>query len=87
MNHCRGGIATDQFDMLTSLVDWVEKGQAPEAIVATARGAGNPVGVNPELPAGWAADRSRPLCPYPQVARYDGKGDMEKASSFSCQRP
>ncbi len=87
MNHCRGGIAADQFDMLTSLVDWVEKGQAPEAIVATARGAGNPAGVNPELPAGWAADRSRPLCPYPQVARYDGKGDMEKASSFSCKRP
>ena len=87
MNHCRGGMATDQFDMLTSLVNWVEKGEVPEAIVATARGAGNPAGVNPELPAGWAADRSRPLCPYPQIARYDGKGDMEKASSFSCKRP
>lgn len=87
MNHCRGGPAADQFDMLTSLVDWVEQGKAPEAIVATARGAGNPMGANPELPAGWAADRSRPLCPYPQIARYDGKGDIEKASSFTCKRP
>jgi pimeloyl-ACP methyl ester carboxylesterase len=87
MNHCRGGPSTDQFDMLTSLVNWVEKGEAPEAIVATARGAGNPAGVNPELPADWAADRSRPLCPYPLIARYDGKGDIEKAASFSCKRP
>jgi Tannase and feruloyl esterase len=87
MNHCNGGPATDQFDMLTALVDWVEKGNAPEAVVASARGVGNAGGVNRELPAGWAPDRTRPLCPYPQVATYDGKGDIERATSFSCKRP
>ncbi|WP_342128511.1 tannase/feruloyl esterase family alpha/beta hydrolase [Hydrogenophaga sp. OTU3427] len=85
MGHCSGGPATDQFDMLTPLVNWVEKGQAPAAITASARGAGNAGGVNSDLPAGWAADRSRPLCPYPQVARYKGTGSLELASSFSCQ--
>ena len=87
MNHCSRGPATDQFDMLSALVDWVEKGQAPDRIIATARGAGNPGGVNAELPAGWAPDRTRPLCPYPQVAIHDGKGDIERASSFSCKQP
>jgi hypothetical protein len=85
MNHCSGGPATDQFDMLTPLVNWVEKGQAPEDIVASARGAGNPGGVNSDLPAGWAADRTRPLCTYPKVARYKGSGSLEVASSFVCQ--
>ncbi|MEY2687609.1 MAG: hypothetical protein RL375_1807, partial [Pseudomonadota bacterium] len=68
MNHCRAGPATDQFDLLGPLVDWVEQGQAPTAVPARVRGAGSLV-ANNELPAGWAADRSRPLCPWPQVAR------------------
>lgn len=85
MNHCSGGPATDQFDMLTPLVAWVEQGVAPEAIVATARGAGNAAGVNADLPTGWSPTRTRPLCPYPQVARYKGTGDKELAASFSCQ--
>jgi feruloyl esterase len=84
MNHCSGGPATDQFDMLTPLVAWVEQGQAPAPIVATARGTGNAAGVNADLPAGWAANRTRPLCPYPKVARYTS-GDKELAASFSCQ--
>ena len=84
MNHGSGGIATDQFDALAALVDWVEFGVAPDRIVATARGAGNPGGENPELPAEWAPDRTRPLCPYPAVARYDGSGDPERAESFTC---
>jgi pimeloyl-ACP methyl ester carboxylesterase len=83
MGHSRGGPATDQFDALTALVNWVEKGQAPDSITATARGAGNPGGVNAELPADWSANRTRPLCPYPQVARYRS-GDKEQASSFAC---
>lgn len=83
MGHSRGGPATDQFDALTALVNWVEKGQAPDRIVATARGAGNPGGVNTELPADWSANRSRPLCPHPAIARYAG-GDIEQASSFVC---
>ena len=85
MNHCSGGPSTDQFDMLTPLVNWVEKGQAPEGLVASARGAGNAAGANPNVPATWAANRTRPLCAYPQVARYNGTGDINSASSFSCK--
>jgi feruloyl esterase len=84
MNHCRGGTATDQFDMLPALVAWVEQGVAPDRVVAQARGAGNAV-PNTELPAGWAANRTRPLCPFPQVARYRGQGDPERAESFDCR--
>jgi hypothetical protein len=55
------------------------------SMVATARGAGNAGGVNAELPAAWAANRTRPLCPYPSVALYKGSGDVESASSFECR--
>lgn len=85
MGHVRGGPATDQFDGLTALVDWVEGGKAPERLTATARGAGNPGGVNPEVPANWSPDRSRPLCVYPLIAQYR-KGDPEDAGSFACKR-
>ncbi|MES2942512.1 MAG: tannase/feruloyl esterase family alpha/beta hydrolase [Pseudomonadota bacterium] len=85
MGHCSGGPATDQFDMLTPLVNWVEKGTAPADIVASARGKGNAGGVNADLPGSWAADRSRPLCAYPKLARYNGSGSLESASSFSCK--
>lgn len=78
MNHCRGGPATDQFDAVSAIVRWVEHGEAPDRIVARARAA------NTDLPANWARDRSRPLCPYPQVARYTS-GDPERAESFRCQ--
>ena len=53
--------------------------------MAGARGAGNSGGVNNELPIGWSATRTRPLCPYPQVARYQS-GDPEVADSFVCAR-
>lgn len=85
MGHCSGGPATDQFDALSALVAWVEQGNAPDQIVASARGAGNPGGANGDLPAAWSATRTRPLCPYPKVARYNGSGDIESASSFSCR--
>ena len=84
MGHCAGGPSTDQFDMIAPLVDWVEKGVAPQAIIASARGAGNPAGVNMELPPDWSANRTRPLCVYPQVAKYKGSGSQEDAASFSC---
>jgi pimeloyl-ACP methyl ester carboxylesterase len=87
MGHCAGGPATDQADFLGPLVAWVEQGQAPAHIVATARGAGNPGGVNPDVPADWSPQRTRPLCPYPSVARYEGQGDVELASSWSCRGP
>jgi feruloyl esterase len=83
MGHSRGGPATDQFDALSALVQWVEHGVAPDRIHATARGAGNRGGVNTELPADWPANRSRPLCVYPKVARYKS-GDPELATSFVC---
>lgn len=73
MNHCGGGPATDQFDAFTALVDWVEKNAAPDRIVATA-GAASP----------WPG-RTRPLCPYPQQARYAGTGSIEEAASFVCR--
>jgi hypothetical protein len=84
MNHCSGGPATDQFDMLAPLVAWVEQGKAPESVTAKARGAGANV-VNAELPASWSANRTRPLCVYPKVARYNRTGDVESAGSFSCR--
>src|SRR5579864_301007 len=73
MNHCGGGPATDQFDAFTALTNWVEKGSAPDRIVATA-------GQNSPWP-GW----TRPLCSYPQQARYKGSGSTEDASNFVCQ--
>ncbi|RUP31096.1 MAG: tannase/feruloyl esterase family alpha/beta hydrolase [Curvibacter sp.] len=84
MGHSRGGPATDQYDAVTALIDWVEAGKAPERLTAVARGAGNAGGVNTELPAGWSATRSRPLCPYPLVARYQS-GNPEVAESFACK--
>jgi feruloyl esterase len=85
MNHCAGGPATDQFDLLTALVNWVEAGIAPDSVTASARGTGNAGGANPELPAGWSATRTRPLCAYPQVATYKGTGSLESADSFACR--
>jgi hypothetical protein len=85
MAHCSGGPATDQFDMLTPLVLWVERGVAPDNVVAFARGAGNPGGANTEVPSTWAANRSSPLCPFPQVARYRCTGSVEEAASLVCQ--
>jgi Tannase and feruloyl esterase len=85
MAHCTGGLSTDQFDLLSPLVKWVEQGEAPQAVVAMARGAGNAGGVNAELPADWSANRSRPLCAHPTVATYKGSGSMEDASSFACR--
>lgn len=69
--------------MLTALVNWVEQGQAPERVIASARGPGA-LAVNPEVPADWSPSRTRPLCPYPQVAVYTG-GDKESAASFACR--
>ncbi|NMC94988.1 MAG: tannase/feruloyl esterase family alpha/beta hydrolase [Syntrophorhabdus sp.] len=86
MNHCSGGPACDQFNMLDTLVKWVEKGQAPKSIVATARGTGANV-VNAEVPASWAPNRTRLLCPYPAVAKYRGRGSIEDAKRFKCVIP
>jgi hypothetical protein len=70
MAHCGGGPSLDHFDMLTALVNWVEKGTAPEAIVATGKA----------FPG-----RSRPLCAYPKHAQYKGSGDTQDAKNFTCE--
>ncbi|CAN5763655.1 tannase/feruloyl esterase family alpha/beta hydrolase [soil metagenome] len=75
MNHGSGGPATDRFDMLTALEAWVERGQAPASILATATSPGY----------FGAASRTRPLCPYPQYAHYNGSGDINEASNFACR--
>ncbi len=75
MNHCAGGVATDRFDMLTPLEDWVERGVAPASVPAEASNPGY-FGV---------ASRTRPLCPYPQYAHYNNSGDINVASNFSCR--
>ncbi len=80
MTHCSDGLALDKFDALTALVDWVEKGKAPDRIIATA----DPT--NKELPASWSPNRARPLCPWPKYAKYAG-GDPESAASFECAAP
>jgi feruloyl esterase len=85
MGHSRGGPATDQYDALSALVKWVEQGEAPARIIASARGAGNAGGVNADVPADWSPTRTRPLCPFPLVARYKG-GDKEMEASFACEK-
>jgi len=77
MNHCSKGPSTDQFDMLSAIVDWAERGNAPNEILATVSAA------NKEVPTDWRPQRTRPLCPWPKIARYVG-GDKEKADSFAC---
>lgn len=81
MNHCSGGPATDRFDMLKALEDWVEKGTAPDLVPATVNASDPDV-----IAAGWPSTRSRPLCAYPKQARLKaGATDTELASSFQCQ--
>jgi feruloyl esterase len=86
MNHSSGGVAADQFDLVDALVAWVEQGVTPRSVVASVRGPGSNV-PNPEIPADWSPTRTRPLCPWPQVARYRGTGDVESAASFQCVAP
>jgi feruloyl esterase len=73
MQHCAGGPGPNVFDPVGALEQWVEHGVAPERIVATHRTAG-------------VVDRTRPLCPHPRVARWDGAGDVDDAASFECAR-
>jgi hypothetical protein len=86
MAHCGGGPGPDDFGQGTvapdkpqhsisnALQEWVEKGAAPSQIIATKYTPGNPPSVV----------RTRPLCPYPQVARYRGSGSTDDAANFAC---
>src|SRR5262249_20723962 len=72
MGHCGGGDGVNTFDMLAALEQWVERGQAPDRIVASHATDGR-------------VDRTRPLCPYPQVATYSGQGSTDAAENFACR--
>ncbi len=73
MGHCGGGPGTDQFDGLAAVEAWVEHGNAPDSLMASHMTAG-------------VADRTRPLCPYPQAAAYKGSGSTDDAANFACHK-
>ena len=72
MGHSSGGAALDRFDPVTAIYNWVEQGQAPDSLVATGT----------RFPG-----RSRPICSYPQIARYQGTGSADLAANFRCTAP
>jgi len=74
MNHCAGGDGPSSFDTVKIIEDWVENGRAPDRMIAAH---GPPA----------APDRTRPLCPYPQAARYSGSGSTDDAANFVCAAP
>ena len=74
MGHCGGGDGTTNFDMLAALEQWVEQAKAPDRITASH-------GTNGQ------SDRTRPLCPFPQVASYKGSGSTDEAANFMCRAP
>lgn len=71
MGHCSGGPGPNSFDSLAALDGWVTRGTAPDRMVATHA-------------ANGSVDRSRPLCPYPQVAQWKGSGSTDDAANFEC---
>ncbi len=73
MGHCAGGDGPNTFDTLTALEQWVEQKKAPDAMLASHAVRG-------------VVDRTRPLCPYPQIAVYNGSGSVDEAANFSCRR-
>jgi feruloyl esterase len=74
MFHCSGGVGPNPVDTATPLVDWVERGTAPERLPAVRR-------------RGEEVLRTRPLCAYPQVAKYKGSGSIDDAANFACATP
>ena len=74
MGHCGGGEGPNVFDKVGPLERWVEQGKAPDQILAS-------------HPTGGNVDRTRPLCPYPQVAKYKGTGSIDDAANFVCAVP
>ena len=75
MGHCGGGEGPNVFDMLTPLEQWREQGKAPAEVIASH--------ATPE----GKVDRTRPLCPYPQIAYYKGTGSIDEAQNFACEMP
>lgn len=71
MGHCSGGAGPNSFDALGALDEWVTRGKAPEAMIASHATAGK-------------VDRTRPLCPYPMTAHWKGTGSTDEAQNFVC---
>jgi feruloyl esterase len=71
-NHCRGGEGPNTFDQMRVIEAWVERKQAPAQVIASRSTNGK-------------VDRTRPVCAYPKVARYKGKGSTDEAANFQCQ--
>ena len=69
--HCSGGVGPQPQDLFGALVNWVENGVAPQSVLA-------------QNSSGGVVTRTRPLCPYPQTAIYNGSGDTNDAASFTC---
>ena len=74
MGHCGGGPGTDFFDKVSVLEQWVEHNSAPEKIIAAHR-------------TKEVEDMTRPLCPYPEVAKWNGSGSTNDAANFVCVKP
>jgi len=74
MAHCGGGEGPNRFDTMGTLTQWVEKGETPTDMIASHF-------------SNNVADRTRPVCPYPQVAAYKGRGSTDDASNFICKAP
>jgi feruloyl esterase len=74
MGHCGGGSGPNQFDMLAALEQWREHGKAPASILASRVEDGR-------------VTRTRPLCPFPQIAKYKGAGSIDQAENFACAAP
>ena len=77
MDHCGGGDGASTFDTIGTIDAWATSGKAPERIVATRE-------PSPNLNAPKLAPISRPLCPFPLIAKYDGSGDVNSEKSFVC---
>ena len=73
MDHCQGGVGTDIFDKVAAMDEWIAKGRAPARIAASHA-------------TGGQVDKTRPLCPYPQIARYKGTGSLTEAENFICAK-
>jgi feruloyl esterase len=74
MGHCGRGEGPNTFDAVTAIEQWVEHGKAPDVMIASHVTDGK-------------VDRTRPLCPYPQVAKYRGSGSLDAAENFTCRLP
>jgi hypothetical protein len=83
MGHCFGGPGPNKFDMLPDLDAWVEKGAAPERVIATKY----PNDLHALIGMPQKPIRTRPLCAWPKIARYKGAGSIDDAASFSCEMP